>query len=278
MVNIIGMDVAQMSSVARSLAQASDEVEQITRVMDQLVDRSLQQWQGGDAFSFSQSWRSGMRPNFLAASQTLDDMARQVSQHIAEQETASGRGADSAGGGQPGSGPWSSRDPGSGPGFENPLDPAFMASIAGYLYGDVADGGSDLAKWVAAHLSGVEMTTLKSGAEILKYAGFAAGSLSAVMNLHDAFTAYEAGRGWEASGEGLHALGDAIGLVPHNPVTKLSSVALHAFGETLVQAQQVDVAAAPQTFAYAATNPNVVVEELGKATLQVGKDLVGWIL
>lgn len=181
MANIIGMDVPQMHSVARSLAQASDEVARITRVMDQLVDRSLQQWQGGDAFSFSQSWRSGMRPNFMAASQTLDDMSRQVSQHIAEQEAASGRGSDFAGGGQPGSGPWSPRDPGFRPRFENPFDPAFLASIASYLYGDVADGGSDFAKWAAAHLSGVEMTTLKSGAEILKYAGFAAGSLSSTL-------------------------------------------------------------------------------------------------
>lgn len=97
--SFVGMDVAQMTAVGRSLAQSGEQVTRITLAMDQLVDRSLQQWQGGDAVAFSATWRAHLRPRFVSASQSLEDMARTVAQNIAQQEAAS-RGAAAGGGAQ----------------------------------------------------------------------------------------------------------------------------------------------------------------------------------
>ncbi len=99
MAGYAGMDVDLVAQVARGLHNQQRALETITNAVQGIVDRALHVWDGADAHSFNDAWRSQHRGSMQSLAAGLEEIVVKLKEQIAEQERASGGSSGATGGG-----------------------------------------------------------------------------------------------------------------------------------------------------------------------------------
>lgn len=271
----VGMDPEAVRSLSDQLARHGEQVTEGTRRVDALTAEAEGAWEGADLVRFHDQWTSHHRPLLLAVSEALGHMVQTMRLNADQQEAASGSAGSGHSAPQPG-GQFSPQGY-SFPGFQISSDD--WLSIANYIVNGemLAPIPGDLGHWIQGHLS-------IAGLENLSGLGDALGALN---NLSSAWAALDSGVGaYQDFANGdilggiggvLHSAGDAVSMTS-TPYSYLGQLALHTTGMTFDALSEVDFDYTAETFSYMADNPGVIVESLGDSVVQVGGDLLGWVI
>lgn len=251
-----GMDVDVVERAGRDLKSRAEELRRLAQSSTVTVTRLADRWQGSDATTFaSQTWPS-LRSQALAAATELEQMAEIALTNAAEQRAASSTGAGgrtTAGG----SSPTRTSPTQGGGGGGTSQTPTYLDVVNDVWNTELVDGVSlgDTLKL----LPGVD--TVAGNVE--KFTSLMAGSALEFDPVD-----YFANKALDFAESTLNSLGT---------VGKLGSLAIGTTRMAAERAQDVDWSgeAFDQAAEWAAQNPMGVVEEVGKAALDVGMDLVG---
>lgn len=311
MTGFMGMDPRTVRAVAGGLNAQSGAVGSIISHLDHALSRSGGHWYGDDADQFVHLWTSTFRPQLQSLARELDHMSRAATANADEQDRTSGQAGTHATGGAGGTrggddgevtpdnatvrGKWEGLLNEYGSTLGLAAWPTTVVGVANlmtphkYSMGAYTKRAQELFKhgswfeykkspafqFAHRHAQGIGWLDNKlsvasravAGAQVLGKAG-------EVWNY-----AANGGTWQDMVGSGLEGGASALGFVKATPATMLGAVALNGWGQVAHDAAKVDWSpeAKAQTAAYAANNPLVVAEEVGKATVQVlGHDIWKW--
>ena len=279
----MGMDVDAVETAARELKNRAAQLAQLTARLNSTVNSLPSRWEGNDARRFTSTEWPGHRAKLNSVHQELSAAGDRLLQQAREQREASSANGSSAGGSAslsartpsvtspqggavpPGDGRWwdnesfikdfTIRDlismiPGGGPAFGHAFLLDDVAKVAEGRDGAVMNLASNLAS------SGLAITATAASAKAIQ-----------VFN-----AAAKVGGGTLATTLGLKAM--SIARVSTVATLGKLAIDITAYGAQEAAKADWSPAARKQTFDYAAANPRVVVEEVGKATVTVAKQIV----
>lgn len=292
----LGMDADVVESVGKQLRQQGHQVTSVVRAVDALVSSADAHWWGARGRDFVHQWQSVHRPALIGAASSVDELSRNALRNVDEQRHASGRGQE-AGNLPVGSETWQNlqRLIDMRAGYQNldalnsllehgitqasavaALVGAMATTARGTPYGALYKrvfGGSDFMHYNRSlqHLySPAVRRILDSPA--LRGADLFGRGLTLVNEGTDLYkTFWDPGHaGGATMGEKIEVGGSALGStlkMSKNPVAYLAGAGVTAWSMVGAEATKTDWSAegTKQTWDYIGSNPNVVVEEFGKA-------------
>ncbi len=264
--NFVGMDPAEVRRIGRMLEAQSRRLAEVAHTVDLLVRRAVADWSGQSAHQFARAWTSTLRPTITSAQSSMHGMAQVALQNADEQERASGASKVA---------PYRM---GTTAGMQGKNAPSVAEAVdesIEELRGDLLRAHPE---WSNLSPSDLIHTAISTG-ELVGLSD-KLGSLSAVVKGADYYSmirdAMSGEPGWQ-----LQWIQEAGAAAAHskNPVVALGGLSVALWSEVGIQAQKVDWSS--ETFSstvdYAKSNPGVVLEEVGKATIYVATKVFGFL-
>ena len=254
--SMYGADVAQLRSLAAQFDRTADQLDANRMAVGNAIQISA--WVGPFATQFRLQWNSDHSSRIHGAATLLRTSAQNLRRNADDQERASAvDGGTRAGGDSSGSRGGSVPTPDRNP-WQQAIDALRDATTLG-----------GLKPWQIAEL-GAKMGDLMDA----KVGWF--GGLNTGMDAIDVFSGIASGKPeWDKI---IHLGADGLGKI-RNPITQLVSLNVHVWTDVVVEAGKADFSAEGMATVgnYIAENPMAALDEVGKATVEVGRRLVGWL-
>lgn len=254
-----GADVAELRALASQFDQAADRLDSSRGMLSSQI--RVNAWAGPAATRFRLEWDNDRSRQVAAAAAALRQAGRRLRSNADEQDQASAAGASGTGSVQAEAALARIRDllgvvPDSAQGLVDAIkDPKMLGDLS------IWEGLNALAG--SAGMLGVEVKGLSAlglGMDVGSWAN-------------------EVRKGSFDFFDGVDVAATALKQTKH-PAAVLGSVAISATSYAAQEALKADFSAETwnNNVSYAARNPAVVVEEVGKAVLTVGTKALGWLL
>ena len=279
----LGMDVDAVETAARELKNRAAQLAQLTARLNSTVSSLPARWEGNDARRFTGTEWPGHKAELNSVHQELSAAGDRLLQQAREQreassakETTSG-GSTSAGGRTPGiTSPQGASEPsGDGRWWDNESfikDFSVRDLISMIPGGGTAFGHAFLLDDVAKVAEGRDGAIMNLASNLASSSLAITATAASAKAIQVFNAASKMGGGTIAATMGIKAMS----LARISTVATLGKLAIDitAFGAQEAAKADWSPAARKQTFDYAAANPRVVVEEVGKATVTVAKQIV----
>jgi uncharacterized protein YukE len=260
-----GADVEQLRQLAHSMSTASDRLERDRLTVGHQIKISA--WVGPFAATFKAQWESEHSLHVASVARVLEENATQLRKNADEQEAASA--ADG--------GAWSGKLLPSpfGPGdlFRpaiGPDDPDYLRKLYTSIrlaIEAIREGKGPL---------GVKPWDLLTSLGHVRHIP----GLEGFSNFMDSFTLID--KITTGTFDGYDAADQVAILLKstHNPIASLIGANINVWSEVHREGARADFSPEnlQRTGDYAAANPGIVIEEVGKATIQIGSKIIGWLL
>jgi hypothetical protein len=254
---VYGADVAELRQLAAQFERLAGQLDADRMAVGNAIQISA--WVGPFASKFRVEWNSDHSRRIHHSAQLLRNGAQALRSNADDQDRASAvTGVTSAASHGSRSGDDSGEDEGE---TSNPWQQA-IESIREMDWGglkpwQLAELGATMGDLMEAKTGW--FGTLNTGLDVIDiYSGIVDGKPDFAKIIH----------------LGASQLGHA-----KNPVAKLVALNLHVWTDVAQEFGKADFSSdqLARTGDYVAQNPSVIVEEVGKATLEVGRRLVGWL-
>lgn len=244
-----GLDVDEVRQLATGLNLQAGRIGDVLARVDRLVQDMGSSWCGTDAERFRDWWVHEHAPALRHAREAVERLSESASKNAEEQE-----GASSVGRGMPASGSTGSVS-----------IPSILSAITSVMNVEV----NGVRPWDL-------VTSLGAAGEIKGFKGFGivgvAGDVAQIVDYAD-----KVAKGEFDLLDGFDVVADVMQNIPVEG--QLGGAAIHIWADVAREAMNADWSGPgmSQTWEYMRDNPGVVVEEVGKATTQVGSKLLGYL-